>query len=264
MQRQPAGPSLFNYRQRTNAKLRLFCFPYAGGSAATFREWSDELSNSFDIWSVEYPGRGARRGVAPFKRIPLLVDALLPELRAALTGSYAFFGHSMGALVAFEVLRRLRSDKAPPAMCFFASGCRAPPADSRRRLIHDLPEAEFIDELRKLGGTPEVILANDDLMQLALPALRADFEASEKYHYQDGPKLDCPILVYSGLHDAIVPQDDLVGWKTESSENTVIRMFPGAHFFLHSTKETVLRVLTRDLLAQLKRNETAGSGNASS
>jgi medium-chain acyl-[acyl-carrier-protein] hydrolase len=258
--RRSVGSSLLNYRQRTTAKVRLFCFPYAGGSAAIFREWADDLSNSFDVWSVEYAGRGARRGAAPFRRISPLVDALLPELRAELTDSYAFFGHSMGALVAFEILRRLRREKAPPAVCFFASGCRAPSTGPRRRQIHDLPELEFIEKLRELGGTPEVVLANDDLMQMALPALRADFEAGEQYAYERGPKLDCPILVYSGLHDSIVSQEDLAEWKTESSDGTIVRMFPGAHFFLHSAKETVLRVLTRDLLTQLQRDPVTKNG----
>jgi medium-chain acyl-[acyl-carrier-protein] hydrolase len=247
--------SLVNYQHRNGAELRLFCFPYAGGSAAIFREWSDSLSNSFDIWSVEYPGRGVRRDVPSFKRISLLVDALLPELRVALTNSYAFFGHSMGALVAFEILRRLKNERAPPAICFFASGCRAPSIGSRRRRIFDLPEPEFIAELREIGGTPDAVLADDELMRLALPVLRADFEASENYSYEEGPKLDCPILVYSGLQDSSVLSEDLLEWKIESSDSTTIRMFPGAHFFLRSAKETVLRVLARDLLMQLQRNQ---------
>jgi len=254
VKREPVAPSVFNYHHRNGAQLRLFCFPHAGGSAATFREWSHSLTSSFDVWSVEYPGRGARRDVAPCRRISSLVDALLPDVRAKLTGSYAFFGHSIGALVAFEMLRRLRREKAPPALCFFASGCRAPSTAPRRRRIYDLPEQEFIGELREIGGTPDAVLADDDLMQLALPALRADFEANEHYSYEDGPKLDCPILVYSGLYDSTVTQVDLAEWKTESSDTTIIRMFPGAHFFLHSAKETVLRVLARDLQMHLQRN----------
>jgi medium-chain acyl-[acyl-carrier-protein] hydrolase len=260
VKRQLSGSPLLNYHRRDNAELRLFCFPYAGGPAAIFREWADNLANSFDIWSVEYPGRGTRRSEAPLRRISLLVDGLLPELRSDLTGSYAFFGHSMGALVAFEILRRLKSEGAATAVCFFASGCRAPTVGFKRRSIYGLPEPELIEELRRIGGTPDAVLSNEDLMQLALPALRADFEASERYTYKSGPRLDCPIFVYSGLYDSIVSPEDLTGWRAESTESSMIRMFPGAHFFLHSAREMVMRVLTRDLLVQLERTRTTKVG----
>jgi surfactin synthase thioesterase subunit len=107
--------------------------------------------------------------------------------------------------------------------------------------------------LGQLGGTPDAVLANGDLMQLALPALRADFEASDRYAYEVGPQLTCPVFIYAGLFDAIVPSADVEGWGKESTEDTVIRKFPGAHFFLHTAKEMVTRVLARDLLIQIER-----------
>jgi medium-chain acyl-[acyl-carrier-protein] hydrolase len=243
------NPSLIRFRQRADAKLRLFCFPYAGGPAAMFREWSEKLNPGIEVWSVEYPGHGMRRFETPISQLSQLADALLPELRQELVSPFAFFGHSMGAIVAFEILKRLATESGPQPACFFVSACYPPWKRKRRAPIHDLPEPEFIAELRLLGGTPEELLANPDLAQLLLPALRADFEVAQTY-YHSTDKLRCPIFAYGGLNDPEASREDLSEWNSVC-ETSCVRMFPGDHFFLHSAAENLMQVLARDFLTRI-------------
>jgi medium-chain acyl-[acyl-carrier-protein] hydrolase len=243
-------PWLVRPRPRAEAKMRLFCFPYAGGSAAVFREWSERLGPSVEVWSIEYPGRGTRRSEKPFNQLSPLVDALLPELRSELTVPFAFFGHSMGALVALEILERLAMEDGPEAMCFFPSACRPPWCEARRPPTFDLPEPEFIQEVIALGGTPEELLADKTLAELFLPFLRADFQAAQTYSREIKVKLRCPILVYGGLDDPDVSREDLSRWQ-DVCETSSVRMFPGDHFYLHSAMESLMRVLSRDLSTRM-------------
>jgi medium-chain acyl-[acyl-carrier-protein] hydrolase len=240
--------SLIRFRPRTEAKLRLFCFPYAGAPAAIFREWAEKLNPGIELWAAEYPGHGTRRFEAPSNRIPLLAEALVADLRKELAGPFAFFGHSMGALVAFEILRQLAAQSGPEPVCFFISACRPPWDRKPRKTIHDLPEPEFVRALRVLGGTPEEILTNRELAQLFLPVLRADFEAVQTYEPGSDVKLPCPLFLYGGLNDAEVSREDLGRWSTVASGLSPIRMFPGQHFFFHSAGENLLQTLARDLL----------------
>jgi surfactin synthase thioesterase subunit len=229
----------------------LFCFPYAGGSAAIFRPWAEGLRT--DVWAVEYPGRGLRRSEPPARRLRALVDVIVPAITPYLDRPFALFGHSMGALVSFELLRRLKAANAPEPISFLISGCRAPRIAGERKHIHDLPEPEFIEELRSLGGTPDEVLADRELLQLLLPTLRADFEASETYSRGEGPKIPCPTFVYGGMQDPEVTREDLEAWRDECSSTFRLRLFPGNHFFIHSAQVTLLRVLSRDLLSKLDK-----------
>jgi medium-chain acyl-[acyl-carrier-protein] hydrolase len=239
---------LMNYRPNEDAKVRLFCFPYAGGSAAVFSPWADRLLPHVDMWTIEYPGRGLRRRERATTRMDMLVADIVRHLLPHLKMPFAVFGHSMGAIVAFEVLRQLPNTAQSHMLSLFASGCRGPSLRSRRRQCHDLPDVEFIDELRSLNGTPEEILTDHDLLRLLLPTLRADFQASETYRYRTGPKLPCPVFAYGGASDADVKRQDLEAWCHESDEACVVRIFPGDHFFPNTAQEALLRVLLRDLL----------------
>jgi medium-chain acyl-[acyl-carrier-protein] hydrolase len=238
------SPSLVRFRQRADAKQRLFCFPYAGGPAAIFREWSEKLDPDIEVWAVEYPGHGTRRSEIPLKQLSQLVDALLPELRQELVSPFAFFGHSMGAMVAFEILKRLGTETGPEAACFFVSACYPPWKERRRAPIHDLPDLEFVGQLRSLGGTPEELLANRELAKLFLPVLRADFEVARTYSHSSD-KLSCPIFIYGGLDDPEASRDDLSEWNSVC-QSSLVQMFPGDHFFLHTAAEDLMQVLARD------------------
>jgi len=254
------SPSLIRFRQRADARQRLFCFPYAGAPAAIFRDWSEKLDPDIEVWTVEYPGHGTRRSETPLKQLSQLVDALLPDIRQELVSPFAFFGHSMGAIVAFEILKRLATEAEPKPVCFFVSACYPPWKERRRAPIHDLPESEFVGQVRSLGGTPEELLANRELAQLFLPVLRADFEVARTYSHSSD-KLSCPVFAYGGLDDPEASREDLSEWNSVCP-TALVQMFPGGHFFLHSAAEDLMQVLARDFsrrVAEINATSTKSS-----
>src|SRR5262249_19393623 len=151
--------------------------------------------------------------------------------------------HSLGALVAFELARRLRRDGGPQPARLFVSGCPAPQARTREKSVHTLPDAEFIEELRRLKGTPAVVLADDELMELLLPTLRADFALCEPYAFAPGPPLTCPISALGGLADDTVSRHDLDPWREQTTGPFRLRLLPGDHFFLQAGQPLLLRAL---------------------
>ena len=190
------------------ASLRLFCFPYAGGKAVSFRAWSSGLPTTVEVCPVELPGRGSRLMEVPFTQFEPLISALAQALLPYLDKPFAFFGHSMGALVSFELARLLRQKYGLSPVHLFVSGRGAPqvvPVPDPP--IHALPEPAFLEKLRGLNGTPEAVLENAKLMQLLLPMLRADFAVIETYVYVPEPPLNCPITAFSGWQDRKVSFD---------------------------------------------------------
>lgn len=235
-------------RPSPQARLRLFCFPYAGGGASVFRTWSDDLP-SIEVCPVQLPGRETRLREPPFTRLEPLVEAVLQALRPYITMPFAFFGHSLGALISFELARTLARQNAPGPVRLFVSGRWAPQVQKANSSIHRLPEPEFMAELGRLSGTPAEVLQNAELMELFLPVLRADFEVNETYVYTAGEPLDCPVSAFGGLQDSVTSRDELAAWREQTSGAFVLRMFPGGHFFLHSARALLLRAVAQDLLA---------------
>ncbi len=231
------------------ASLRLFCFPYAGGAALTFRTWHNSLPIAIEICPVELPGRGNRITSVPFTRLQLLVQAIAIAILPYLDKTFAFFGHSMGGLVSFELARLLRKNYGKSPVHLFVSGYRAPQVDDPDPPIHALPEPEFLEELRRLNGTPEVVLENTELMQMLLPALRADFAVIETYAYTPEPPLDCPITAFGGLQDQEVSCDDLKAWIEQTNAAFSLHTLPGDHFFLQSAQPLLLQSLSQELYA---------------
>src|SRR4028119_1169798 len=227
------------------ASLRLFCFPYAGGAALTFRTWPDSLPSAIEICPVELPGRGKRITSVPFTRLQLLVQALALALLPYLDKPFAFFGHSMGGLVSFELARLLRREYGLSPVHLFVSAHRAPQVPDPDAPIHALPNPEFLQELRRYNGTPEAVLENAELMQLLLPTLRADFAVVETYAYTPEPPIDCPITAFGGLDDREVTCNELEAWREQTNASFVLKMFPGEHFFLHSAKPLLLQCLSQ-------------------
>lgn len=234
---------------RTNhrASLRLFCFPYAGGSAAIYHDWQRHLPPSVEVCAVELPGRGGRHKEEPFDRIEPLVDALAKALLPYLDRPFTFFGHSMGALLSFELTRRLRRDFDLAPAHLFVSGHGAPQMREMYPVRHDLPEPEFLDELHRLNGTPPEVLGNPEIMQILMPVLRADFALCEFYKYTDEPPLDCPISAFSGLRDQEMSREKLEGWREQTTSAFSLRMFPGDHFFINTARPLLLQILYRQL-----------------
>jgi medium-chain acyl-[acyl-carrier-protein] hydrolase len=234
-------------RPNFDAKLRLFCFPYAGGRASSFRSWSTSLGPNVEVCPIELPGRGCRMMEHPFTQLEPLVMTLARALLPYLDKPFAFFGHSMGGLVSFELAHLLRKDYGLSPVHLFISGRRAPQVSVSKPPIHHLREPEFLNQLRRLKGTPEAVLKNAELMELFLPILRADFAVLETYVYTPKPRLDCPITVLGGLQDFEVSYDDLEAWREQTNAAFSMQMFQGDHFFIHSAQSLLLQFLEQEL-----------------
>lgn len=231
----------------SQATMRLFCFPYAGGGVSAFRLWEGDMLPGVELCLVQYPGRENRLHETPMTRLSELVETLVPLITPLLDRPFAFFGHSLGSFVAFELARELQRRAQLSPTCFFASGSRAPQLPTRKPPIYRLPREEFIAALSEFNGTPEVIRQNKELMELLLPMLRADMSMFDTYTYLPGPPLECPILAVGGLQDTIVMPEDLYGWREQTRSFFSVQMFPGDHFFLQSSWKALLEVISRTL-----------------
>lgn len=243
----PARGSWFvRYGSHTGATARLFCFSHAGGGASLYRSWPDGLPRGIEVRGVQLPGRESRVGEAPYRRMaPLtadLVDAIGPDLDRP----FAFFGHSMGALVAFELARELRRVSLPLPARLFLAAFRAPHLPSPNVKIYHWPD-EVLKVVLQRDGTPDEVLRNDELMRALLPTLRADLEVCDTYEYTKQDPLDCPFTVFGGLDDVRVRPDDLSGWAGHTSAECSVSMLPGSHFFLNSARRQLLADLRNDL-----------------
>jgi medium-chain acyl-[acyl-carrier-protein] hydrolase len=184
----------------------------------------------------------------PFEELPPMVEELAPVLADEVAGSrYVFFGHSLGALVAFAVCREFRRNGTALPDTLVVSGARAPHLPPRKPPIHDLPEPEFIDELRRMEGTPEEALANKELMEVLIPMLRADVAVSETYNHMEEPPLPCPIVAFGGEGDEDVTAEDVYAWRSHTSAGFEARIFPGGHFFMHEHETDVVDEITKHL-----------------
>jgi len=233
-------------RPNPQTRLRLFCFPYAGGGAELFRGWSDALPGSVEVCSVQLPGRSTRLREQPFTRFEPLIEVLSEVLAPHLDKPFALFGHSMGAMIAFEFARKLRRKGGPSPLHLFVSGRSAPTIPYRGLPTYNLPDAEFIEELRRLNGTPREVIENAELMELMLPLLRADFELVQTYVYRPEPLLFCPIAAIGGLQDEEVSRADIQEWREQTSSFS-LKLIAGDHFFVQTARAVLLEFLSRKL-----------------
>jgi medium-chain acyl-[acyl-carrier-protein] hydrolase len=231
----------------SRAQLRMFCFPYAGGGASVFRNWMSHLPSSVELCSVQFPGREGRFKEPPFTKLAPLVEVMAEAIGPYLDKPFVIFGHSMGAIIAFEFIRLLQRKSGPHPLHFFASGCQAPQTEDDEPVTYNLPENEFLEELRRLNGTGEDIFNHPELVQFLIPLLRADFELVQTYSYVPGPKLECPITALGGLQDVEVPREHLDAWREQTRAAFSLRMLPGDHFFLSSSRLLLLRILSKEI-----------------
>jgi medium-chain acyl-[acyl-carrier-protein] hydrolase len=180
---------------------------------------------------------------APFTQLYPLIETIGPALLGNLDRPFAFFGYSLGARVCFEVTRWLRRHHASMPRALFVAARIAPHVPGTEVRIHDLPEPEFVEELSKLGGTPQEVLENPALMQLMIPLLRADFALSDEYSYHSETALDCPIIAFGGLDDEHVSKESLESWQDHTSAEFELHLLPGTHFFMHTAAPQMLRII---------------------
>lgn len=233
-------------RPNPTADLRLFCFPYAGGGRMVFRDWPERLPANVEVNIAQLPGRWPRLNEEPFTEQTALVRALSQSLVPYLDKPIAFFGHSLGAIISFELARTLRRERSLEPIYLLVSGSPAPQLSELKPRTYDLPEPELIEELRRLNGTPKTVLEDSELMHLMLPILRADFAVSQTYAYSTEPPLKCPISVFGGLQDRDVTRDLLEAWREQTTGAFSVRMLPGDHFFLHTATTSLLTAISEE------------------
>jgi surfactin synthase thioesterase subunit len=231
---QPAKPG-------SQPRFRLYCFSYAGGSATSYLPWQAALEPAIEVCAVQLPGRGPRLAESPVRSLPLLVETLAHIIpRHSDDLPFAFFGHSLGGLVAFELARHCRHQRLPMPEHLFVSASNAPQCRPTGRHLHELDDARLIAALKDYNGTPPAALEDRELMDLLLPSIRADFALADDYHYRPGPPLDIPISVLAGKRDKHVVSERLCRWQEETTEACNLHWFEGDHFFIHANQREVL------------------------
>jgi surfactin synthase thioesterase subunit len=245
-----SSPWFARYRPLAQPALRLVCFPYAGVGAAAYRPWIERLPRGVELWAVELPGRARRIAEPALSDVDTMTERLAAAVRAEIEGPFVFFGHSMGALLAFEVCRRLLRAGARLPRHLVVSGRRGPQLPLRREPIGGLPDDEFVRVMiERYDGIPEAVQRERELLALVLPTLRADVRALEDYRYEPGPPLPLPITALAGRHDVNVPLNDVETWREQTTATFALHAFDGGHFFVNTQMEAVLGLLNRDVLA---------------
>jgi len=246
------GKSFLLPRPVPGARARLFCFPYAGGSASLFREWCDCLSPEIEIVAVQLPGRGTRYPEPLLRDTCDLVRDIHAEIPCWLGKPYGMFGHSMGAIIAYELAHLLQNDRHLRPFRLFVSGKRAVHLPRSAGLLnHQLPDPEFLQLLKEYGRHDAGIYENPELIELMMPIWRADFELAETYRFRSREPLNCPVTAYGGTTDKWVSEQDLLHWQALTAGEFSHRMFDGGHLFIHSQQKSLLESIRRFILADL-------------
>ncbi|MFG3207860.1 thioesterase II family protein [Streptomyces sp. NPDC048192] len=235
------GAWVRRFQPAPDAPHRLVCFPHAGGSASYYVPFTRALAPGVDVLAIQYPGRQDRRGEPCVDSVHGLADALVEELRGWFDRPVSFFGHSMGASVAYEVARRFER-RGQVLHGLFVSGRRGP-STVRDERAHLLDDEGLIEEITRLSGTEAQVLGDPDIMRMVLPSLRADYRAAETYRHTPGPPLSCPLTVLTGDDDPGVTPDEARAWAEHSAGPFELKVFTGGHFYLEEQAPAVLSTL---------------------
>jgi medium-chain acyl-[acyl-carrier-protein] hydrolase len=230
--------------------MQLFCFPHAGGSAASYFGWERRLPSILELAPVQLPGRAERLNEPLFTNAQACVEAITTALLPYFEPPFAFFGHSMGAMLAFECARLLQQRYGITPVKLFVLGRRAPHVPGENGPTYNLPEPEFLESVRELNGTPHELLTNPEAMELILPRLRADFELVQTYSCSPGPRLRCPIRALAGREDDTTPPESLSGWQDYTVEDCSVTLVDGDHFSALNDR-VLLEVVIDDLCGVL-------------
>jgi len=247
---------LICYKPNPMARLRLFCLPYAGGSASVFCSWANALPSDVEIIGIEKPGLGTRTAESPINSVSSTVKELVDVIYPKLNKAFAFYGHCLGALVSFELTRGLNRQYGLEPVTLFVSGMGAPQTPNYSMPIHHLTDSAFLQELhRRHSQIPEEVLQSPEILHEMFPGLRADYRMYETYSYKNGDPLGCPITAFGGLQDNTVDREDLEAWRYQTKRTFTLHMVPGNHFFINFERQDFLPKLSDDLINTLTRVE---------
>jgi surfactin synthase thioesterase subunit len=259
------SPWFVVHARRATPRLRLYCFPYAGGAASVFRSWAATLPDEIEVVAVQLPGREMRFHEPLPRSVAEVVHGLVDAIAHVPPVPFASFGHSLGTLLSYEWTLALERAGLPTPLHMIMSGRGAPHVVQADGATHRLPDREFIQTLRDMQGTPEELLQDDEAMRVLLPQIRADFALAGEHSRGVPWRLPCGLSVYGGLADSHASSQALLAWQACSANPIRVRQFPGGHFFLHSARHAVLGSVVRDLwpfcAATAQQHTPAGSSN---
>nr|AMB48441.1 polyketide synthase [Nostoc sp. CAVN2] len=242
----------FKFSQRNSQPLfRLFCFPHAGASSSVFNSWPEKFASKIEVCPIQLPGRGNRLKEPAFTKVKPLVQTLAPIIKPYLDIPFAFFGHSMGALVSFELTRELRRQNYPTPDYLFVGGYRAPHIPDLKSPIYKLPEPKFIQALSAYGGIPDNMLQDQFFLQAFLPTFRADFELLDTYFHAKEEPLESPIYVFGGLEDHTVGIKKLSSWEEQTKADFKLKMFTGGHFFVRGVEDEIIKIIEETIFCTI-------------
>lgn len=232
-------------------KIKLFCFPYAGGSSSMYAKWSFQLKDFIELCPIELAGRGRRINEPVYQSYSSMIDDLFSKIQAEIaSGYFAFFGHSMGALIAFSLSQRIVKEKANEPLHIFFSGQEAPHFKVNSSIKkHNLPDGQFLDEVIKMGGVPEELINNNELLGFFLPVLKNDFRLDETFTIENSDPFNINISVLAGRGDSLT-NDEIVSWKKYSNKSCNIQYFSGNHFFVEQNRDSVISFVNDTLLKE--------------
>jgi medium-chain acyl-[acyl-carrier-protein] hydrolase len=237
------------------AATRLVCLPHAGGGAATMRQWQ-QLLPACAVLRVHLPGREARLREPPMRDLRQLAAILALELAPRLRGHpYAIFGHSLGGLLGYEVVRQLRLAGVAEPLSLVVAASPPPNRPRRKEIVHRLSDDALLERVAGLDGTRSEVLEHIELLQMILPAIRADFEMCETYVYEPTPLLGCAIDAFGGAADQEVPVADLDGWARTTTGRCTLHRFEGGHFFPHTEPIVVAQAIQAALALQTQESD---------
>lgn len=256
--------------------MRLYCFAHAGGTAATFAQWGRLLAPDIEVYAVEQPGHGTRMNEEPLTDVAEMARAILPDLIDMQSDRlpFAFYGHSLGAVVAYELAlamchneRKAAGSSYTPSerwpqltlQHLFVGAVRAPHLPPVLPPVSHLDQAEFLITVQqRYGGISDAVLAEPELLEMILPPLRADFAAYEAYFHADRQRLTCPVTAFAGSLDPVVRSESVAAWADHTSGPFRFHTVPGDHFFLAAYREQVLGLIARVLRTQIVERPVEG------
>jgi len=227
-------------RRNNHYKIRLLCFPFAGGGVAPYFAWINHIRPEIEFLRIQLPGREARLGEAPFTELKPLVKELAIRLKPWMIPPFAFYGHSMGALIAFELIRTLRKAKEPLPIHLFVSSYRAPHLEDPDPVSPNIPETQFVERLQQYEGIPEALVTNSELMEIFMPILRADFNVLNSYEYTEAAPISCPITAFGGSSDPKISWNEILAWQLHTNNRFHSHLFKGGHFFINGVQSEMI------------------------
>ncbi len=236
----------FSRRNGSTPSVRLFCFHFAGGSALSFKSWPQYLPKNIELIAIQLPARDGRYTETALTDTRKIVDALSQEIAPYLDMPYIIFGHSLGALISYELLQALNKPNVRPPHLFIPSAYRAPHLPARAKPAYTLPDKDFIIRLEEFEGTSKTVLDNEELMAAFLPRIRADFQVLETYQYQQRTRLNTRILAVMGKDDSHVKDTELMEWEGHTQKSFACRFFEGGHFFIQTAEKELIQMIQHE------------------